>query len=314
MINWLSISIFGYLLLAFSFVLDKVLLKRRIPRPAVDAFYVAILSLGSLLLIPFGAHWVGWKFLVLSIFSGVSFIWGLLFYYYAVRENEISKVAPLVGTVVQIVTFIIGIVFFGNSFRLINLLGVVLLIVGGFLISFDLPLKYKNILKGFKFSVIGGSMLAVAYIAFDTLYRDYRMQFGETGAFINGFFWSRIGLITGGFSLLLKSQYRQSIANTIFKKSEKYHRRKNFKTLFLFLLNKLFGGSASILVNYAIMLGGATRVQAVSSAQFAFVLILASMLMFKYPDIFEEKLYFWDWAQKIISIGLIAFGIWLVYA
>ncbi len=311
--NWLYISLSGYFLLAFSFVLDKALLKRRIPRPAVYAFYVAILSLGSLFLIPFGVRWVGWEFFAVSLLAGVLFIWALLFYYYAVKKNEISRVAPLVGTVVQITTFFIGIILFGNSFDWKNLVGIFLLILGGFLISFDLPLRYRKILKGFKFSVLSGFMLGVAYIVFDSLYRSYRLSFGEDGVFVNGFLWTRIGLVVGGLSLLLKKEYRKSILNTILKKEEKYRKRRNPKTIFFFVLNKIFGGTSSILVNYAIMLGGATKVQAVSSIQFVFVLILASLLMIRYPTIFEEKLFFWDWAQKIASIGLIAVGIWLVY-
>jgi len=310
--NWLYISLVGYLLLAFSFVLDKALLKRRIPRPAVYAFYVAILSSLSLLLIPFGARWINWSFSIISIFSGVLFIWALLFYYFAVKENEISKVAPLVGTVVQITTFVFGVVFLGNNFQQNNLWGLLFLISGGFLVSFDLPLKYKNILRGAKFSVLSGMMLGVAYLLFEYLYQDYRMSFGNEGAFVNGFLWTRIGLVVGGFSLLLKKDYRRSIGNTLFAKDEKYKKRRDKKTIFFFVLNKVFGGTSSILINYAILLGGATRVQAVSSMQFVFVLLLASLMMIKYPKIFEEKLYFWDWAQKIGAIGLIGIGVWLI--
>ncbi len=311
--SWLSIALLGYFLLAFSFVLDKALLKRRIPRPAVYAFYVAILSLVSITLIPFGVQWLGWKFFLTSIFSGILFIWALLFYYYAVKENEISKIAPLVGTIVQITTFVVGVLFLKNVFYPENLWGIMLLIVGGFLVSFDLPLKYKNILRGFKFSLLSGVMLGIAYTIFDGIYKEYRVVYGDEGVFVNGFFWTRLGLVCGGLSLLLHKEYRQSIKNSIFGKEKKYQKRRDLKTVFFFVLNKVFGGSSSILINYAIMLGGATKVQAISSAQFVFVLILASLMMIKYPDIFEEKLFFWDWAQKIVSIGLITLGIWLIY-
>ncbi len=310
--SWISVSLFGYFLLAFSFVIDKALLKKRITRPAVYAFYVAMLSLLSLLLIPFGAQWVGWKFFSISILSGAMFIWGLLFYYYAVKENEISRVAPLVGIVVQITTLIISIIFFNKIFTTINLIGLFILVSGGFLISFDLPLKYKNIFKGIGYSILGGIMLGIAYVLFDYLYNDFRKIFGNENVFVNGFMWTRIGLVVGGLSLLLRKKYRRNIRDSIFKKDEKNKKQRDLKTIFFFAVNKVFGGTSSILINYAILLGGATKVQAVSSVQFVFVLLLASLLMKKYPKIFEEKLHFWDWAQKIGAIGLIALGVILI--
>ncbi|HFC76900.1 MAG TPA: hypothetical protein ENJ27_01580 [Candidatus Moranbacteria bacterium] len=312
MTNWIGVSLVGYFLLAFSFIIDKALLKKRITRPAVYAFYVSILSLLSIFLIPFGVQWVGWKFFIIAMFSGILFIWGLLFYYYAVRRNEISRVAPLVGIVVQITTFTIAIIFFDKIFTTVNLIGLFFLISGGFLISFDLPFKYKKILDGIGFAVLGGILIGIAYLLFEYLYNDFRATFGNENVFVNGFMWTRIGLVIGGASLFLRKKYRNNIIDSIFKKDEENKKQRDLKTIFFFVLNKIFGGTSSILINYAILLGGATKVQAVSSVQFVFVLILASLMMRKYPKIFEEKLYFWDWAQKIGAIGLIAIGILLI--
>jgi len=310
--DWLYLSFFGYFLLAFSFVLDKLLLKKRIPEPAVYAFYVAILSLFTIVLIPFGVEWIDFGFFAVSIFAGVVFIWGLLFYYKAVRENEISRVAPLVGTISQITALSISVFFLGNAFYQSDFIGLLFLIAGGFLVSFDLPLKYNSILKGFKFSLAGGVMIAVAYSLFEYLCGNLR-DAGVEKIFINAFLWTRIGLVVGGFSILLHSKYRAKIKKSLFKKDKKYKKHRDLKTISIFLVNKISGGSSSIFINMAIASGGVALVSAMSSVQFVFVLVLVSIASIKYANIFEEKLYFWDWAQKIGAIMMITIGTLLIY-
>ncbi|MEF3692114.1 MAG: hypothetical protein V3574_03625 [Candidatus Moraniibacteriota bacterium] len=310
--NWINVSVLAYLLLAFCYILDKFLLKKNIPQPSVYAFYTAVLSAGSFFLIPFGVKWVNFDFFSRAVIFGMIFIWALVYFYKAVKKNEISRVAPLVGVVTQIATFLLAVVFLDRAPSLMNDFGLGVLILGGFLISFDVPLNYKNIVKGMKNSVLSGILFAIAYTGFDFIYKEYEMRMGGENVFVNGFFWTRIGLILGGFSLLMVGKYRQEIKKTIFEKNKKKVEGRSLKTIFLFLLNKIFGGTSSILINHAIFLGGAVMVQAVSSSQFAFVLILATMMSLKLPEVFEEKLTFWDWAQKIGSLGLIAGGIFLL--
>ncbi len=309
--NWLIFSILAYFLLALSITLDKILLRRRINKPAVYAFYVALFSLASIILIPFGLHWIGWVWLAVSILAGIIFVYALLFFYYAVQENEISKVAPLVGVVMQIATFIIAVSFLNEGLTSNKVFGLIFLIVGGFLVSFDWPFKFSNILKGFKFSLLSGIFFAIAYSLFDYVYNGVANIFAE-GAFVSGFIWTRLGLAIGGFSLLLFKEYRQSIFNSFRGKEKQYKKRRSPLTILLFLLNKIFGGGASLLINHAIFLGTATMVNAVNSIQFVFVLFLATIASLKYPKIFEEKLSFSDWTQKISAILIIALGIWLL--
>lgn len=310
--NWILISLVAYLLLAFCFILDKFLLKKNIPSPSVYAFYMALLSAGVLFLIPFGVRWVNFSFFVRASLFGMIFIWALVYFYRAVKRNQISRVAPLVGTVTQIVTFILAVLFLNKEISILNYWGLFLLIIGGFLISFDLPLNYKNLTKGLSSSIESGILFAIAYSGFDYIYKEYELILGKEDVFINGFFWTRIGLVLGGFSLLIVSSYRNQIKETIFGKNKKHKERKSLKTIVLFLLNKIFGGTSSILTNHAIFLGGAVFVQAVSSVQFAFVLVLATIMALRHADVFEEKLYFWDWAQKVGAIFVIGGGVFLV--
>lgn len=305
---WLFFAIAAYFLLALSYVLDKFLLAERIPRPPVYTFYVAFLSAASLILIPFGFYWQGFYWTILSILSGVIFIYALLFYYEALKENEVSRVAPLIGSIIPIATFLVAWTFLNEKLEIWNLGGLVFLVGGGFLISFDLPIKSRKIFKGFRYSLASGVLFALAYSLF-------KYAYGES-EFINGFIWTRIGLFAGGISLLAFPLFRKNIISTfqnlLRSKKNKRTYKKNAGTVALFILNKIFGGGSSILLNYAIFLGSVSLVQAVSSIQFFFILILAGVASIKYPRMFNEKLYFWDWAQKIGAIAMIAIGIILV--
>lgn len=298
------ISVVAYFLLAVSFVIDKILLKKRIPHPAVYSFYVALLGLASLVLIPWGAHWLGVRMFGLSLVGGIIFVYALLFYYQAVKDNEVSRVAPLIGSIIPVVTVLIGFLF-GQEFSKHIVLGIMLLAGGGFLVSFDLPIYSLKIFRGFIYSFTSGIFFAGAYLLFEYIY--------EIEGFLNGFVWTRIGLFVGGMSLLIFPIFRKEIAKSlVHKKSAEKERKKKIGTILIFILNKFFGGGSSILINFAISISSASLVNGVSSIQFVFVLLLAWVASFKFNHIFREKLYFWDWAQKIGAIAIIAVGLFFV--
>jgi hypothetical protein len=77
-------------------------------------------------------------------------------------------------------------------------------------------------------------------------------------------------------------------------------------------LNKILGGSGSALINLAIKAGSVTLITSMISLQYVFVLIIAATVGRKLPNIFEERLLFWDWAQKIVAIAIIAVGLVLI--
>lgn len=301
---WVWISLLSYFLLSVSSVLDKILLKKRIPKPSVYAFYVSILGVGAFVFAPFGFKWIGVHLFFLSLFSGMIFTYAMIALFMAVRKNEISRVTPLVISVIQIVTFLIAIIFLKEVINIGSAFGFLLLLFGGFFISFDLPIKSLKIFSGFKFAVLSGFLFAIAYSVFGYIYDD-------TG-FVSGFIWTRVGLLAGGLSLFLFPKYRKEIWPTIqfsSKRKKKQAKRGTWFTIFLFFTNKISSSLASVFMNYAFAIGTVAYVQALASAQFVFVLVLASLASIKRPDIFEEKLFFWDWVQKIMSIVTIGAGV-----
>ncbi len=68
----------------------------------------------------------------------------------------------------------------------------------------------------------------------------------------------------------------------------------------------------SVLVNYAIKLGGATVVNALVSIEYVFVFILALIFGGLYPKVFSEKTKVLDILQKAFATFIIAIGIFLI--
>ena len=126
-------ALLGYFFAALCSVFDKYLLSDRIPVPAVYAFFVSLFSLIPMVLIPFGFEYSNWYATWTLLLSGVLFVYGLVALYTAVKEHEISRVAPLVGTATSLVAFL-AVFFSFSADEPVNILyigALALLIIGG---------------------------------------------------------------------------------------------------------------------------------------------------------------------------------------
>ncbi len=303
--SWLLITLSSYFLSALAIILDKFILgAKKVGSPPVYAFYIGLLGLGALAFLPFGFSIPSVPQIIISVISGSLFTYGILSFYYAIKVGEAGRVAPLAGAIIPFGTYFISVLFFGEKINAVSLIGAALLILGGLLISFDLPLKFdkKKFFPGFKFAVLSGLILAIAYSLFKVIYNEQN--------FFNGFIWTRFGSAGAIISFFFVPAWRKNILRSLknFKKPTHHHYRAGA----LIVLNKVIGGTASILFNYAIALGSVTLINTLVASQYIFILILAAIFSVWHPKVFEEKLFFWDWAQKAAAIVMIGIGIYLV--
>ncbi|MFA9262589.1 MAG: hypothetical protein ACEQSB_04520 [Undibacterium sp.] len=300
--HWITLALAGYFFNAVTALFDKYLLAGRIKEPVVYAFFVSVLSLFAVVLVPFGYKPIPWQTGVVFVISGILFLYGLVAFYNAVKRSEISRVAPLVGITISVIAGVASLAFgpaANLSFSPGHFLSLLMLLAGAFLIAFDLPLKKNDALM--KSTLLAGALMALSLLFLKTGYRN--------ADFVNGLLWSRLGFIVGGFSLFIIPQYRRAILDNTRHLSSS--NKRDVTTGVLFLLNKIFGAAATFLLTYAAYLGPVTFIQALNGVQYAFVLVMAIPLAIKFPKIFGEKLYFWDWFQKAAAIVLIALGTWL---
>jgi drug/metabolite transporter (DMT)-like permease len=307
--GWILIAIISYFLVALEIILDKFLLSsRRVSHPAVYAFYSGVLSLGALLIFsPFGFHLVSFSNAVLLFIAGLIFTYGILCLFFAISRSEASQAIPVVGAMIPLTTYFLSLVFLKEHLLGHQLLGVAVLIIGGLLISFDLPLEInkRKFFSGFYYSIGAGVLLAVAFTSFKHFY--------EQDNFLNVFIWTRIGLFIGALTLLAIPAWRLIIFNSFAGlKKDKKEKGENIKTSVLFVLNKVLGGSGSILTNWAISLGSVTIVNALVSTEYAFILLMGIAFSVWFPQIFREKRDVKSLIEKIVAIILITTGVVLI--
>jgi hypothetical protein len=189
--------------------------------------------------------------------------------------------------------------FAEGSLTAMHILAFLLLISGGWLVAFDLPLKRGEHISGTV--IVAGIAIGLSFLL---------LKYGYVHAnFISGFVWSRVGMFAAGLSLFVVPSWRSQILASLrqFSITSKPLRH----TGSVFVINKICGGLAGFLISYAMFLGPVSFVQAFSGTQYVFLLVLAWPLAWRYPRVFGERLFFWDWFQKVSAIALIGLGLWL---
>src|SRR3989344_2645695 len=128
--SWISFAVFGYFLQAVSVLGDKIILKKILPSPSSYAFWQGILSLGAVILIPFGFSLIPTDKIFISFLAGAFWLYGLFFFFTALRKADASNVLPVVLSITAILLFIMEGFFMGHQFSPTDLLPGVFMVSG----------------------------------------------------------------------------------------------------------------------------------------------------------------------------------------
>lgn len=291
--NWFLIVISAYLLFAVALAIDKYILSKTAFSPASAAFLVGLLGLFVLFLIPFQFFVPPRLELMVCLLGGIFFTWAVFLFYQAVSKGEISRVAPLTGSLVPIFTFILAYLFLGDRLTYGQLLAFCLLVAGGILIIWPGG-SLRNVFNRRLLVILASAFL------FAGSFTATKFAF-NTQPFLNSFIWIRIGGFLGACLLLVRPADRAVILAV--------RKRARSRTIGLFALNKVIAASAAILQNYAIFLGSVILVNALQGVQYVFLLGLALVLSWKFPYILKEQMNRGLITQKITALLLVGLGL-----
>lgn len=289
--SWIVVAIAAYFLGAWVSILDKFILEKTVFRPALYAGAVGLLGSYAFLLIPFGfdaAVFQNLSLVAWGLVSGASFVIGLFFFYTAIRLDEVSRAAPIVGAGASIFALILSGWLLSEQLDNVQLFAFFILLAGGALISLRL-----GDLKLFSGKLILAAVTGAFFFAFSFV--SLKLVFAGTN-FLTGYILGRFGEVLAGLAFLpfifpaLKLAKQRLAAG-------------------LFLFNKALAAGAFFLQNYAIFLGSVSLVQAMSGLQYAFILLFASLLSWKFPVLLREKLAWKSIAVKTGAIILIGGGL-----
>jgi drug/metabolite transporter (DMT)-like permease len=142
--SWLLITIIAYLLFAAANVGDKLMVSKYKTEPVAYAFYVGILGILTLVLIPLGVIFPPLAQIFWSFLAGASFVMALFFMYKALNSGETTKAITIMGGSSPIFTFIFSLFFLKENLSLNQVLAFVLLVAAIIVISFEAKKKRKE--------------------------------------------------------------------------------------------------------------------------------------------------------------------------
>src|SRR4030042_1839209 len=263
---WLIITISAYFILAVVFLIDKYLLVGPIPNPKIYAFYVGVLGIFVLLIVPFIGFYFPNSFeFFLALISGASFTYGIYWFFKALKLFESSRIVPAVGGILPIFTFLLIFIFSKGKETLtaLGFLSFILLILGSFLITYE---KTKEIsLKSLKMSLVAAFLFALSFVSAKYIYLS--------APFLVGLVWIRIGGCLAALTFLLS----RGLWEEIFKEKITFQR----KTFLIFISNQAAGAGGNILQNWAVALAPLIYVafiNALQGIQYVFLLIFTVLL------------------------------------
>lgn len=299
--SWIFIAVLSHSLSGLAFLTDKFLVSKRSLAPIAYAFYVSILGLSVLVLIPFGFSIPGSDLILFSLLVGASFLIGNFFFYKSLELGEVSRMAPLIGGFVPVFAFILSYIFLNNRLSLDQIIAFIVLIIGGMVIIWPSRKKISNLEK-----LNLNKKLIIALVSaffFGASFVATKFIFNEL-SFINGLIWTRLATAFSALLLL----FLPFIRRKIFQESKEM----KFSTSGILVANKSLSAIGFILFNYAIFLGPVALVNALQGVQYVFLLVFAVILSKKLPSFIKEQVNPSTILQKVLGIFLIVFGLFLL--
>ncbi|MEK7627710.1 MAG: DMT family transporter [Patescibacteria group bacterium] len=304
---WLLIVIIGRFIDAWVAIIDKLILKHTIFKPASYAFFTGIFSIFTVgFIIPIS--WVIKSFGVFDVpdlplmffdfFIGIILFFAIFSLFSAFYRAEASRVATFIGSLTPIFTLGLSFFILGEKLPKNYIWAFVFLILGNFVIAF-----------GGRSFRIGGALFYALLSAFlwALFFILIKKVFGMQ-SFTTTLFWMELGLVIGALLFLLKPAARKEI----FKSGVAIPAQKSHIALFVF--NKLLARVSSFLIMFAVSLGNVTMVNALESVKYVFIFLIAILFSAIFPKILKEELSFSIILQKALAIILIGAGIFaLIY-
>ena len=310
--SWFFLALLGHLANGVAFVIDKILLRSAFSRSATYAGVVGLMSGLAILVIPFVHQWPqGWIWLV-AITSGVAFVLALWCFFAALSRAEASRIVPIVGSLIPILTLVGSFIFLGERLSDANFLGFGLLIVATVILSGGGAGKPSH--DAIWLAVTAALLFAIASVTGKSSY--------DSAGFAGGFITSRIAAALASLAILVILDRRAGReALSMIRPSKKAPSTRTNKSkqvskssAGLALVGQTLGAVGFLGVQWATAEGSASIVNAMQAVQYALLVVIALVLHKKAPQLLGENLTKKALALKIGALAITALGMYFVVA
>ena len=277
---WVILTVVAYILFAFSALTDRYLLAGPLRSPLVYTFYVSVTSIFAIVLVPFGFFVPSIYFIGIAFAVGVTSVLALYSLYHAIARGSVSRIIPMVGALMPIVTLILSLVFVNAYVPSISGgLALVLLIIATVLLSLNvirgrLIPSFTDIVH----VVITAFLFALFFVLLKVLYDNI--------TFINGLIWSRFFVFFIALSLL----FIPNVRHAVFAKKNPI---KEKRVILPALLGKGVGVLGGLSQQYAISIAAVSQlafITALQGVQYITLLALVALIAKYKPRLLKEQL------------------------
>lgn len=293
--SWVIFSILAALIWATSNAVDKFVLTKWSKRATMPMIVQWCLGVIVSVFIYF---WHGFSLLpesqvlILSVTVGTLEVLAGIFYFKAVKIEEISRIVTLFNLAPLFVA-VLAMLFLGEVFTVSTYLGISLVIVGAVIVSAKKPIRL-TFSKAFWFMT-----LASLFFALDAVIMKYLLHSLD---FWTAFAYTRLGAVFAMLPLLAMNTLH------LHRAIRKYGQR----VLVVIALNESLNVAAVILATVATAIGYVTLVHALTSIQPLFVLLFAVIGSIFYPKLLKEEIGASTLAKKFVGIILMIAGVILI--
>ena len=300
---WLIFTIVAYFFFALASLNDRYLLAGPLPKPLVYTFYVSIAGIFVTFLMPFGFLLPSVSFIFLSLGTGIFSVVGLYMLFHTVFHGNVSRVVPMVGTLLPIFTLILIFGLTGGEEVLPPRAApaFLLFVIATLLLSLDFKTKrFFPSATDLVHVVITSFVFALTFVLTKVVYEEL--------SFVNGFIWMRWGAFLAAVSLLIIPDVRR----TVFKLNP-LRRRRVYLPL---LMGNGSGAIGFFLQQYAVSLAQFSQValiNALQGVQYIFLLIFVMILGLRKPKLLHEELTRTSFIFRILGVILVVTALYLLF-
>lgn len=303
--HWFFIAIISPLLSSIIHHTDKYLLSKFGGGHSVGSL-ILFSSLFPILVLPFfflvrkDLFAISGTNAFVLISAGIVSSFSLLFYFYALEEEETTLIAPMFQ-LTPIFGYFLGIAVLNEVLDSTKILGSLTVILGASILSFEFEesgLRFKA--KPTLLMMVASLLLSVNDVVFKkTTLND--------GSYLVSMFWLLIGVVIVGITLfLLVKSYRKGFLTTI--------QIYGGKIVGINIFNEILQATATFAFNYALLLAPLVLVLLVDAYQPLFVFIIGLILTKYFSHIATERITFKHLLHKISAIAIVVIGSIFVYS
>ncbi len=293
---WILFSILAALFWAIGSIIDKFVFTKWTIKPIIPVIFGGIIGLLASLIIYLTQGFAGLSSvnILLAIVAGIFYVLAILFYFKAVKIEEISRVIPLCYLMNFFILFF-AYIFLGEVLTPpIKYLGIIFLVLGAILISQKDSVNFK-FNKAFWFMVLASGAMAA-----NTVITKYLLSFADYWTIFS--YTRGIGVVVALLPVIYLN-FNDLIGEV--KKNGK-------KAIGIMSASQALTVLGGLFITFATSVGSVTLVNALASIQPFFVLVFALVISVFYPAIFKEDLKKANILIKVVAIILIFIGVILI--